>query len=169
MKVHYKWIALLAVIATPFISTAGPITQVHDEHNDGDKHDWKTDLPKGWQLNGGPKWLGEHEGHGHHGHGHFDTILNDFFDRDPQGHHRGHHDHDRDSDDRGDKGHKGNHDYSGPPGWNHIGDRDVINTVPETTSTAMLLSGCVLGLLLLAKARKAQPALCKVSAEQRRI
>jgi hypothetical protein len=165
MKVHYKWIALLAVVATPLISKAGPITELHGGHNGVDKDEWKAGLPKGWELNGGPKWLNQHDGPGR-----FDNVLNDFFDRDPHGHHRGqHHDHDRDSNDKGHKGDNGDHTYSGPPGWNHIGDnhigdRDIINTVPESTSTAMLLGGCLAGLLLLKKTRQAQqPAVSSIS------
>jgi hypothetical protein len=150
MKVHRKWIALVAVTAIPFFSKAGPLTHISGVGNNGDKDDWHVTQPAGWEPNGGSKWLGEQEGPAR-----FDYILDDFSHRELQWrHHRSDDDHDRHSNGRGDKG---GHTDSGPPVWTHTGDRDGTSAVSESASTALLLAASFVGLLTFGATRKARP------------
>ena len=127
MKMHYQFVAVMALALIPLISQAGSFGL--DSIRDLDGISGK-DFPgiKDFDNKGGT----------HHG------IGSDPTDRDKKGHHHSppHNDHDGDSD-------------GGI--WHDDHGRDGANVVPESAPTVLLLGGSVIASLALAKRLRKSP------------
>jgi len=160
MKVHHKWMFLVAVTVSPLLCNAGPISVGNDSEGfppglhglglkiGGDKDDSKDNSK------------GPHD-HDRPGHSH---------DSDNNGHGRG-----KGNDDGNKNGNGGSSDrpcQHRPPWSNgpttHLGDSNGGAPVPESTSTAALLGATLVALGILAKTRQPVHAVTKIGSVTRR-
>jgi len=150
MKVHHKWIVLMAVAASPLLCNAGPISP---------DSNLEPGRPQGLHIPavkpGEDKDDSKEKSDGLHDHdrpGH--SHGNDDSDRGLKGHHG------PPNDDHGRYSHHPWHDRShcgDGPVQTHLGDRDGA-PVPESASTAMLLGGSLIALLALGRTQHAKSA-----------